>query len=226
MQIPKDPVSGRQRRPDLVPFGESYAFFAVCRGEFSLLEEARERLPVGCVDERGNAVADDDFILGFTTVYVYDEIQSKSPRVKGIALDGEPVRAKACQADRDCASLGKRLHYACAAEQCVSQVSACSGSCKSLSFAPIVDEGVGELDPASAPIGQAPNHELVWVKYYAVGALDRTESLILDRAGKLRTRFAAQWTPPHSGGMTVPLWTVVQDSRGGTTPVRIDVQVE
>lgn len=226
VQIPHDPVSDRRRRPELVPFGVSYAFFAVCRGQFALLPEARERLPVGCVDERGHEVNERDFILGFTTIYVYDEIASHSPHVRGVALDGERVRTRSCDVDRDCAALGRRLSYDCEASACVPVVPACSGDCSSLSFAPLVDANVGELDPTSVAIGAPPDRELVWVKYYAVGALDRTEALIADRAGNLRTRFAAEWTPPARGGRVVPLWAVVQDSRGGTTPTRIDVKVE
>jgi hypothetical protein len=225
MQIPDEAVAARQRRPDLVPFGLSYAFFGVCRGEFTLLEEARERLPVDCVDASGASVGEEDFLLGFTTIYVFDELQSRSPEVNGVALDGERVQSAACATNADCAELGRALRYACENDVCLPSVPACSGSCDTRTVAPLVDAGVGELDPTSVPIGQAPRHELVWVKYYALGELDRTESLVMDRDGALRSGFAAEWTPPSRRGVA-PLWTVVQDSRGGTTPVRTLVLVE
>jgi hypothetical protein len=226
MQIPNESVADRKRRPELVPFGISYAFFGVCRGEFTLLPEARERLPIGCVDETGEEVDDEDFVIGFTTIYVYDEIESRSPEVRGVELDGERVKTAECSSDDDCSSLGKELHYACRQDRCLPRVPVCKGSCDTMTLAPIIDEDVGELDPTSVAIGQEPKRELVWVRYYAIGALDREESLIMDREGKLRTRFAADWTPPRRSGVVVPLFTVVQDSRGGTTPMRIDVLID
>jgi hypothetical protein len=225
MDIPDASIASRQRRPDLIPFGVSYAFFGVCRGTFTLVPEERERLPIGCVDEDENPVSEDDFLIGFTTVYVYDELESEPPPVRGVALDGERVRRRECSIDADCDGLGERLRYACHEAVCLPRVPACQGACESLSLAPIVNAEVGELDPTSVRIGDPPKHELVWVKYYALGALDRTESLVMDRDGSLRAGFAAQWTPPRSRG-AVPLWTVVQDSRGGTTPVRVDVLVD
>src|SRR5690606_36411725 len=96
MDIPNESVANRQRRPDLIPFGVSYAFFAVCRGSFTSVPEARERLPLGCVDADGAPVSDDDFLIGFTTVYVFDELESEAPAVRGVALDGDRIESAEC----------------------------------------------------------------------------------------------------------------------------------
>ncbi len=226
MQIPDEPVSDRQRRPDLVPFGVSYAFFGICRGEFTLLPEALELLPVDCVDRDGVEVDERDFLIGFTTIYVYDDIVNDSPEVSGIEFDGERIETATCTQDDDCSALGRSFEYACHEEQCIPRVKACAGDCESISVAPIVDRDVGELDATSVAIGQEPKRELVWVKYHAVGSLDRRESLIMDRDGELRERFAAKWTPPGRADIVVPVFAVVQDSRGGTTPTRVDVMME
>ncbi len=225
MQIPEGSVAARQRRPDLVPFGLSYAFFAVCRGELSLLPEARERLPVGCLDGDGNEVDESDFVIGFSTVFVFDEIESERPKVTGAKLAGERVEVASCSMEADCSELGDELAYTCVKSRCVPKVSPCRGDCSPVSFAPLVGEDASELDPATVSIGDTPKHEMVWVKYYAFGRLDRLESLIIDRDGAMRDGFAAEWTPPPRDGIVVPLFAVVQDSRGGTTPVRIDVAV-
>ncbi len=223
MPIPSGSVADRQRRPDLVPFGLSYAFFAVCRGELSILPEARERLPVGCVDEMGKQVLDRDFVIGFTTVFVFDEIESESPRVMGATLGGERVEESVCESEADCEDLGEKLSYACNQGQCIPEVAACDGDCDTLEFAPVLDESASELDPATVSIGDEPMHEMVWVKYFAAGRLDRMEALIIDRKGVMRTGFPAEWTPPRRSGFVAPLFAVVQDSRGGTTPVRVNV---
>lgn len=226
VQIPNDSITGRERRPNLVPFGVSYVFFAVCRGELTALPEARERLPVGCVDDTGADVAEDDFVIGYTTIYVFEDIRSESPGVSGLLLNGERIAEASCEENTDCRELGDELSYSCRDERCLPRVAACDGACRALSFEPIVDSDAAELDTTTAPIGRPPQHELVWVKYYAVGGLDRLESLVFDRDGSRRESFAAEWTPPRRGGFTAPLFAVVQDSRGGTTPVRADVWIE
>ncbi len=226
VHIPDTPVAERVRRAELIPFGVSFAFFAACRGQLVALDAARERIPVGCVDETGDTVDDDDFTIGYVTIYVYDDLVSEPPKVTGVKLDGERVESAGCDSDADCSELGNRLRYRCTQDQCVPRVKRCGNDCQSHQVAPIVDPASAELDPTTVSIGEEPKHELVWVNYHAVGTLDRRESLIFDRDGNESGGYAAEWTPPRRGGFVAPLFGVVRDSRGGSTTGALGVWID
>lgn len=226
LQIPEGSVQDRARSKNLVPFGTSYAFFAVCRGTLEPRPEERERIPIACVDRDGNDVEEEDAVIGYTTVYVFDELQNQNPEVSGVLLDEERVESAACSDNQDCTALGERLRYECFEARCLPSVSACGNDCTALSLAPVVPARAAELDPSSVVIGAEPPPESLWVRYYALGRLDRVEASIGNRSRDFKTSFAAHWTPPARAlALPVPLWTVVQDNRGGSTPRLTEVLI-
>jgi hypothetical protein len=82
------------------------------------------------------------------------------------------------------------------------------------------------LDPAGQLEGQPPTEEILWVKYFGIGGLGRSEALVNDRRNGFNEEYAAGWFPPNvASPAPLPVWGVVQDNRGGARVVRWDIVV-
>jgi hypothetical protein len=90
--IPPDIISSRPPPPDprLPPYGLSYVFFAACAGTIPL-EPAKSGFPVRCVDDAGHELGSNDFVAGYSAIYVYDDYGNTNPIVRTITLDGKPL---------------------------------------------------------------------------------------------------------------------------------------
>lgn len=223
LEVPNVPVAARVRSAGALGYGISYVFYAVCRGKLMALPATPRRLPLACRDERGRNVPQRDFTLGYTAVFVFEQLTSRNPTVTGIELDGELVTRDACATDTDCRS-SSALSYRCYEGSCLPEVARCAGECTPHRIRPLVPDEAAEPDATSVRAFEPPVRELVWVEYVGMGRVDRLESLIVERDGQRRDSYAAEWTAPQRAfERPVPFWTVVKDSRGGTTPSRVDL---
>lgn len=84
-----DPEIISSRPPPTDPrqpaYGLSYVFFAACAGTLT------EELPPRCLDANGNDLGSDDFVAGYSAIYVYDEFRNQNPIIRGLSLDGKPL---------------------------------------------------------------------------------------------------------------------------------------
>lgn len=226
LHLPQTSVADRVRSPGSLGYGISYVFYAVCRGKLTALPPATHKLPLACRDERGRNVPKADFTLGYTAVFVFEQLTSQNPPVAGVELDGEPVTRDACTLDADCPT-SSALTYRCFEGACLPEVARCAGDCSPHRVRPLVPADAAEPDPTSVRVGEPPMQELIWVEYIGMGRVDRLESLIGERSGERRDSYAAEWTAPQRAfDRPIPFWTVVKDSRGGTTPARVDLLVK
>ena len=88
--------------PTQPAYGLGYVFFAICAGEIKPISVANELdFPFGCFDEANNRLGPDDFVAGYTSIYVYKPelaITNANPAVSGLVFRGAPVAERVASA--------------------------------------------------------------------------------------------------------------------------------
>lgn len=95
--ISPDIISRRPRPADRnqPPYGLAYVFFVACAGEVRALDPGETvAFPFGCFSPSGKRLGADDFVAGYTSVFVYDRFTNQNPKITGFTIDGQPVRAE------------------------------------------------------------------------------------------------------------------------------------
>ncbi len=241
--IPANILEGRQREDSAPAFGVSFAFFAACRGRLVPAPDASDGVPLGCQSDAGEPITDaTEFLRGFTTIYTYAGGVNEAPVVSRKLAAGIELADVACETDADCSELASGpFGSVCAsrwapllgtaplppAKRCLPSVPRCRGpECEAYELlAEVLPESV-EKDTAVTLVEGAAPDEVIWVKYYAIAGLGRTEALINERATGFNENYATRWRPPPVATETpFPVWAVIQDNRGASTVARWDFVV-
>lgn len=251
--------------PNIPAYGLSFIFFTLCAGTIDvapgwqglnigdILHNATLGFPFVCLDDNKNTLGPNDFVSGYTQVFVpSDGTVNHNPVIDGVLFNGNNVPADAgpsadAGTDTD-AGAGAGVGAYCIDEVCVPppaavpcpnlplnlHVPACSGKCPAYEFSPSMT-AAGNND-----IGQfvtdkrSPKGEQMWVDYYTDrGTLNHAVKLLrdgsvgwsADGSAGWSADFSDQWTPPVDPG-PVNLWAVAHDTRGGTAWVRLLICVD
>ncbi|RYE94868.1 MAG: hypothetical protein EOO75_00825 [Myxococcales bacterium] len=214
-------------------YGLSYVFFAVCGGEIRGVpaEQATGGLPLGCFDKTtGEALGSDDFVIGYTPIYTYDEYTNANPVIDGVLFEGQPGMTQACSttapcaADQRCGSLGV----------CLPVVPPCTerkvADCPTYSLKPVVGRTIVEKDLTAPPVdGQQPD-EIIWTSLYSSDGTLTNETVLINDAlnGWVfdEEKPSTKWSAPNRAAGETRVWMVVRDNRGGTSWTWQDVVVE
>jgi hypothetical protein len=188
------------------PYGLAYVFFAVCAGQLGFSTNGAG-LPLGCFDASHNQLAAEDFVAGYSSVYVYESIVNQNPKVGGLLFDGVlsgqgPVAhlPRCTEGDPD--------------------------NCPSRDLKPIIDRSSAEVDiDATGPGGQTYLEQL-WVQYYATsGGFTSASKLVNDATQGWNDDHGTSWRIATTAG-PARIWAVVHDNRGGVAWTEADVIVD
>jgi len=197
LTIPDDIISSRPAPLDGSPaYGLSYVFFTACSGRLGPPPAGGDAndvaMPLSCYGPKGELLGPDEFVPGYTSVYVYDELRNENPVVQDFLFQG--------------ASSDRQL-----------SVPRCESSkCPKYELRAIIDPASAELDPTADPTPDGtPIREQLWVNYYATrGTIERPVRLVNDATKGWNDETQASWEVPREAG-TVVLWAIVRDNRGG-----------
>jgi hypothetical protein len=92
--ISDDIISRRPAPTDRTqpPYGTAYVFFAACAGELRVATPTADYpFPLACFSNSGKQLGSDDFVAGYSQVFVYDTLTNANPVVTGVTVDGKPV---------------------------------------------------------------------------------------------------------------------------------------
>ena len=243
--IPEDILSSAPRlASDPVHFGVSYVFFAACTGNLVPAEGAGDKFPFACLNDDGAPIGPSGFVIGFSTVYSYENDLNHSPVLTGLDFDSRTALASSvdpfgdtdvpelpipCTAETEAADCaGAPFGHPARCSQngvCAPFISACSGKgCPGLRVSPL-------LRAASVEGAPGGGTEITWAGYYStLGTWSSDTRLVADRSNGLARDFSSLWTapPPAAGGarQSARLWVTVNDQRGGATWAFFDVVVE
>jgi hypothetical protein len=205
LKIRDDIVSSRPPPANGAPYGLAYVLFTVCAGRVGPRTPANPNdLPLGCFDELGNALGADDFVPGFSSVYVYGDRRNLNPVINDLSLFAN------CSGS-DCSLKGSAEPNA----MNVREVPSCpSGDC-TIDLKVDVDRNSAEVDIGSFGLHGEQLQEQLWVAFYATRG-DFTKPL------RLVNDASSGWNDDNATGFKVPaevgpvrLWAIVHDNRGG-----------
>jgi hypothetical protein len=193
----------RPKAPGVTPYGLMYVYFTACAGHFKLVPPTSPNaLPFGCADADGKDLGPDDFVPGYASIYVYDNLRNANPVVNDFSFRATSFKDSPSAADSD-----------------VPHVARCTNadraSCPSFDIKANIDRASAETDPLAKDADGNPLQEQLWVAYYATGG-DFTASLRLvnDSSKGWNDDNATKFRAPAAPG-PVRIFAVVHDNRGG-----------
>jgi hypothetical protein len=186
------------------PYGLIILFNIACTGRVVTLPlnpaAGPQQVPIGCDDSSGNPLGPDQYVIGFTRVYVYATKTNLNPVITGFLFNGQEVYAND-------AGGGNPSPISVT-------MPACSGSdCNGVP----IDMDV----PASS---YTPQPKSIWVDYFTLGGnLNGDARLLYDlNAGRVSDS-NNQVTYSDDAGTATTLWAVVHDSNDGVTWLQVNV---
>lgn len=238
--LPEDIISSRPRPTEgREAYGVYIVFFAVCAGTLSFdtsvdpSSVGSAGLPISCLDEAGEPLGSDDFVVGYSSIYSFENADNENPtyvldsnggtqfEVAGVAIDADCV-GEACQGasavEVDCDAQPERCIDACADDG--------DDSCPEIEVRPAIDEQENvELDDVSSRLFGSDVMEQMWVNYYVDrGAMSQVRLLNDATSG---------WNPSYRGELRAPkdrgplqIWSVIHDNRGGMEFARVTLRVK
>ena len=230
LTLPDDIVSSRPV-PDLGPhYGLAIVFYAVCAGSLAPAnldslaassDGSQLTLPLECLDESGNRLGAESFVIGFTQAYAFaDSRGNDNPPIDGMEFSAQPWSDDLTQVPivPPCpVSEADRKQGGCATEGL--------DSCEGYVVKALVGD-VAEVDPDAFTPEGVPFREVVWVNYFAdSGDIEDFTKLVSDaELGYLGEHETLWYAPPEPALVTV--WAVARDQRGGQTVVRRFIRVQ
>ena len=181
------------------PYGLAVLFNYACAGHLQVIPVSRnnvQQIPIGCFDDEGNQLGEDDGIFGLVRVYAYSTTVNQNPVIGSVTQDGIAVDLSAGLTLPHCTESDRK-------------------NCNKTKITPVVPDSSWELNPDDKDENGNPQHEEVWVDYYSdLGDLGDDARLLFDvSAGRINSPEVDYKAPSDPGEGTI--WIVVHDSRGG-----------
>ena len=207
VRIGSEIISSRPQIPGVTPYGLSYVLFTACAGRLAPVPNpAPNTFPIGCFDETDDRqLGADDFVMGYTAMYVYDERVNNNPVVNDLLFDRTSLEGSMTADDAN-----------------VPHVPSCKASdrstCPTYQVKPVLDRAT-TVDKDDDPTARTPDgkqlDEQVWVAFYVTGGTFASSvRLINDATRGWNENNAGEYTAPATPG-PVRLFAVVRDNRGG-----------
>jgi hypothetical protein len=163
-----------------------------------------QQVPFGCFDAKGNQLGPDDFVFGFTRVYVSKDSKEENPVISQVDLGGPP------------------LHFDGGATTAPFVVPLCADP----------DAGEKSCDHAIGPVvaPSSPPGKQVWADFFStVGTFSSTARLLFSPTVTLSIPSGTNNTYSSPGSlMGAPpvksIWIVVHDDQGGADWVTVPLQ--
>jgi hypothetical protein len=203
-------------KPGNPRYGLIVVFNIACAGNVWLVPldptAGPEQIPLVCRDDAGNDLTPNDYVIGFTRVYVSQAKTDLNPRIAGFSFDGTEYDAGGTSYLGGDAEAGSDLP----APINLSLKACDAGPCPAVKLDMDVTPSSWSLDAK----------KLIWVDYYAKGgSVGSDAKLLYDiSAGRVSdTGHEVMYTPPATGPAT--LWAVVHDSNDGVTWLQVNITV-
>lgn len=231
--LPDDIISGREGpfEPGQPRYGLYIAFFWVCAGRLDFTTEIAERdaesaaFPVRCLDEDDEPLGPDDFVLGYTSIYSFEDAVNTNPtlgsefRLEGASIPADCAGEECLQAEDvevDCEVEPERCVNACKDDGDL--------SCPELEIAPQADPATVEIDDVSSDLFGETVTEQMWVNYYVDRGSISPVRLLNDRVTGWNDEYRAELRAPKESG-PLRVWAVSHDNRGGIDFARVTLRV-
>lgn len=238
--LPKDIISSRPVPPTgREQYGVYIVFFAVCAGTIAFDTNVDPNavgstgLPIRCLDEDGEPLGSDDFVVGYSSIYSFQATDNANPayvldgagrttfEVAGATVPADCV-GEACQGapavDVDCDAEPERCIAACADDG--------DASCPKIEVKPALDpQDNVERDDVASRLAGAELTEQMWVNYYVDRGSMTEVRLLNDATSGWNDKYRGELRAPKEAG-PLQVWSVVHDNRGGMDFARVTLRVK
>jgi hypothetical protein len=229
--IPPDALKDVQQRPGQTgeKFGTAFVFMVACAGHVVRVPppsgQAANALPVGCVNSRGERLSPEDFVLGFTRVYVFEQRRNELPVIDGITFNGNPIDVRA-GITATCEKQGGQQQGGG-----FGGGGAGGGTCKNMPMSLLFDDKISETDPENVDVDGKVGRETIFVDWFTtVGKFTTDRKILFD--GNLgrpkKPENDLEFPKEVSDGQAVKgtVFAILHDNRGGTSWLEIPIDLQ
>lgn len=241
LELPEDSLRDSLVDPSLPRQGTAFVYYGVCAGRLAgdLVQDGKlnEDVLTGaasgaaliprCLDEDGNEVGSDDFILGYSTILIYEDLRNENPIITGFEVDGMAVAADCVDEECDAPFTVPDLE---GCEEGVPCIDACEddgqlGLCPEVKIAVRVDRQSAEGDTYAELAYGAQLEESLWVSYFVDrGSVSAPIRLVNDATEGWQSDYGSAILAPKDAG-PLRIWAAVRDNRGGVAWTRLPAYV-
>lgn len=235
--IPEDSTRPSDVEPSAPDSGIAFVFYGICAGTLDLGSaspdpddpDAAASSPLPrCLDEDGNELGPDDFVIGYSTVFIYDELRNENPIITGFKVNGQDVEIDCI--DEECQGPFP-VPELTGCEEGVACFQTCeddgdSFQCPGTEFGVVVDPASAEVDELAKVTYGEDLEEAIWVSYFVdQGTVNPELKMVNDATLGWQSDYSTEYFAPSEAG-PLRLWAVVRDNRGGAAWIRVPAYVE
>jgi hypothetical protein len=224
--VPADTLTSRPPTPEgAFPQGRVFVFFAACGGRvaYDPSPPNSSGLPIRCVGAANEDLPAEQFVYGYTPIFVFNELVNANPVLDGFTFGGAPPATTMC-------SQGCPADHACSGNRCLPVVPRCTAEsdkdCPNVRFRPLLAQTIAEIDPISSALDKKETRESIWIEYAALNGRFESGTRVVNDPNR-------GWTDDYDGKFIAfkaapgpaTLFAVVRDNRGGQAFLQYDVLV-
>ena len=212
--IPQDALANVVLRPgQRERFATAYVFMVACAGHVERVPRrgglGPNAIPVACFDESGRELGPEDFVFGYTRVFVFEQRRNAIPSLDGVTFQGKPVDPAA----------------GIVTGRCVAEDP--NGDCKSTVKLDVVfSDAAAEVDPDNVDEDGKVGRETLYVDWFtSVGKFTTDRKILFDGQLGRTPKSAIELSPPRDPAKGT-IWAVLHDNRGGTSWLELPIEIE
>jgi hypothetical protein len=210
LTIPPDALAKARARPGGEPTATAYVFVIACAGHVERITRrggpTSNELPLACFAQDGRRLPDEDFILGFTRVFVFPTRRNAIPTLDGMTFEGNPVDPTQGVVTKPCVPAPRK-------------------PCETVSLDVRFQDAAAEADPDNIGPDGATGRETLYVDWFTtLGKFGDNRRTVFDsyRGRPEKTEIELE-VPTEAGNGTI--WAVLHDNRGGTSWLEVPLVV-
>jgi hypothetical protein len=176
-----------------------------------------------CLDEDGNDVGPDDFLIGYSTVLVYEDLRNQNPILEAFVFDGQEMELDCIDLDCDGPFELPQLD---GCEPGVFCIEACEEDsdielCPAIEVSALVSPQSAEEDELAEVAYGTQLQESIWVSYFVDrGLISPPLKLVNDAEAGFQSDYSTRIYAPKDPG-PLRIWAAVRDNRGGVAWLRL-----
>lgn len=241
IDLPEDALRDSLVDPSLPRQGTAFVFYGVCAGRLDgqlvkngmLNEDVLTDVASGgalmprCLDEDGNELGAEDFVIGYSTILIFENLRNENPIITGFEVDGMEVSVDCVDEQCEAPFAVPELE---GCQEGVPCLDACEddgqlGLCPEINIAVRVDEQSAEDDTFADLAYGADLQESLWVSYFVDrGNVSAPLRLVNDATEGWQSDYGSAILAPKEPGH-LRIWAAVRDNRGGVSWTRLPAYV-
>lgn len=209
--IPNDALNGVVMPPggSSEPVATAFVFLVACAGHVERVPrkngDSPNVLPIGCFTADHRQLDADNFVFGFTRVFVWNQRRNAIPSLDGVVFEGNPIDTKIGVTTGTCVEG--------------------NDGCNKVKFDVRYNDAMAELDPDAVDVDGNVQHETLYVDWFTtLGKFVENRSVVYEPTRGRLEKTEIEYEPPKEPGKGT-VWAIFHDNRGGTTWTEFPLEI-